>query len=162
MRSIKSIDNALAKIEAASIVALLSLMIAFSFGQAILRNLFHEGILWADILLRQLVLWVGFLGASLAVREGRHISISILPNILPKSWKRRLAVLVDLAAGIISAVMAWAAWNFVRHESESGSVLFLDIPVWTFQAVLPYSFCVIAVRYLLLALENALSGREPS
>ncbi len=162
MRSIKSIDNALAKIEAASIVVLLSLMIALSFGQVILRNAFHEGILWADILLRQLVLWVGFLGASLAVRQGRHISISVLPNILPKSWEKPLAVLADLAAGIISAVMAWAAWSFVRIESESGSVLFLDIPVWIFQAVLPYSFCVMAVRYLLLVLENAASSRDSS
>lgn len=162
MRAIQRIENALAKIETSLIVVLLSAMIALSFGQVILRNLFHGGILWADILLRQLVLWVGFLGASLAVRKGRHIAISFLPNLLPKSWKKALDLTVGASAGIVSALLAIAAWNFVQMESETESVLFLDLPAWIFQTILPYSFCVIAGRYLLQTIDIAISARKPS
>lgn len=139
--------------EGAAIIVILSMMIVFSFGQVILRNVFHEGVLWADLFLRQAVLWVGFLGASLAAREGHHISISILPTIVPKPWKRVLGAVINLCAGVISAILAVAAWGFVQTEMEARSTLFLDIPTWTFQTVLPYSLGIITIRFLLQALD---------
>ncbi|MBT7936889.1 MAG: hypothetical protein HN722_11895, partial [Nitrospina sp.] len=38
---------------------------------------------------------------------------------------------------------------FVLFEKEAESVLFLDLPVWVFQTILPYSFMVIAVRFII-------------
>ena len=43
----------------------------------------------------------------------------------------------------------------MQFEKESESVLFLDIPVWIFQAVLPYSFMVIAIRFVISGFETA-------
>ena len=149
VRFIRQIETILARIEALSVTLLLSLMILFSFSQVVLRNFFNEGILWADIFIRQLVLWVGFLGASLAVRESKHISIDFLPNILPKSWGHVIQFIVNLTTGIISAFLAWAAWRFVQFEMEGETTLFLDIPVWVFQVILPYSFAIISARFLL-------------
>ena len=157
MRHIKRIENILAKTETAAVILILSTMVALAFGQVILRNFFGYGILWADIFLRQMVLWVGFLGASLAVREKKHISIDVLPRALPKSWEMPIRVFTDLTAGIISGFLAYAALSFVQFERESESVLILDIPVWAFQTILPFSFCMIAVRFLLQALEGTIS-----
>lgn len=153
LKTIKQIETALAKFETIAIICILSLMILFSFGQVILRNVFHMGVLWADLFLRQSVLWVGFLGASLAVREGRHISIAILPIIAPKSWKTIFGRVVSLSAAIISAFLTVAAWDFVKSEMASGSTLFLDIPTWIFQTILPYSLGAITVRFLLQTLD---------
>jgi TRAP-type C4-dicarboxylate transport system permease small subunit len=150
----------LEKFEEYFLVLLLTIMILLSFSQVILRNFFQQGILWADIFLRQLVLWVGFLGASLAVSKGKHIGIDFLPNVLPRLWKPKLRVITHLATSIISAILAWSAWDFVRFEMEGNSVLFLNIPVWFFQTILPYSFAVIAVRFLLLALDNILASPD--
>lgn len=153
MKIIRKIETVLAKCEALAITFILTLMILFSFGQVILRNVFHEGILWADLFLRQAVLWVGFLGASLATREGRHISISILPTLIPESWKKGFGVAVSLSAGIISAVLTVASWEFVKNEMDAKTILFLNIPTWTFQTVLPYSLVIITLRFLLQALD---------
>ncbi|GJL78357.1 MAG: hypothetical protein NPINA01_13460 [Nitrospinaceae bacterium] len=162
MRLIRQIETILAKIETLSVTLLLSLMILFSFSQVILRNFFNDGILWADIFIRQLVLWVGFLGASLAVRESKHISIDFLPNILPKSWGKWIQCIVDLTAGIVSAFLAWAAWRFVQFEMEGEATLFLDIPVWVFQTILPYSFVVISARFLLKSFQVLPSSGKSS
>jgi TRAP-type C4-dicarboxylate transport system permease small subunit len=151
VRWIEKIDTGLAKLEATFIVATLSVMILLSFGQVILRNFFQGGILWADLFLRQAVLWVGFLGASLATREGRHISIEVMAHFLPRRWVPLLARFVQLAAAAVSAALAHAAFRFVRMEREAGSALFLDIPGWVFQVILPYCFTVIALRFLLMA-----------
>ena len=139
--------------EELTVTVLLSLMILITFSQVILRNVFHEGILWGDIFIRQLVLWVGFLGASLAVREAKHISIDFLPHFLPITWGKFIQFIVNFTAGIISGLLAWAAWRFVEFEMEGSATLFLDIPVWIFQIILPYSFCVISARFLLKTLE---------
>ncbi len=157
MRLIKQIENLLGKLEALTVTVLLSLMILISFGQVILRNVFNEGILWADIFIRQLVLWVGFLGASLAVREAKHISIDFLPHFLPATWKKLIQFIVNLTAGIVSGFLAWAAWRFVEFEMEGDATLFFDIPIWIFQIILPYSFCVISARFLMKTMEALLS-----
>jgi TRAP-type C4-dicarboxylate transport system permease small subunit len=158
MRIIRNIESLLGRIETFSVTILLSLMILFSFTQVLLRNFFNESILWGDIFIRQLVLWVGFLGASLAVRENKHISIDFLPNVLPKSWGKYIQFAVNLTAGIVSGFLTVAAWRFVQFEMEGQATLFLDIPVWAFQLILPYSFGVISARFLL----NAVSSPQPS
>jgi C4-dicarboxylate transporter DctQ subunit len=156
MRLIRRIENILEKIETLSVTVLLSLMILIAFSQVILRNVFNEGILWADIFIRQLVLWVGFLGASLAVRESKHISIDFLPHILPKSWKNHIEFIVNITAGAVSGFLALAAIRFVQFEMEGSATLFPDIPVWIFQIILPYSFCVISARFIIKALDALL------
>ena len=149
VKFIRSFDKMLEKLEGFLIICLLSLMIALSFGQMVSRNLFHQSLIWGDIFLRQLVLWTAFLGASLAANKNKHISIDVLSNFLPANLKRITFKLTRFAASITSGLLAWAAWSFVLLEKESDSILFLDLPVWIFLLILPYSFLVIAFRFLL-------------
>ena len=157
--SLDTLDRTLEKFEYGLIVCLLSLMIILSFGQMVSRNLFHQALVWGDILLRQLVLWTGFLGASLAVRLNKHISIDVLSNFLPASSKNKVFTFTRIVTAIISGFLAWAAWSFVQFEKESESTLFLDLPVWVFQLILPYSFLIIAFRFLL---HSTRSGKKES
>ena len=104
-------------------------MIILSLGQVVLRNFFNESILWGDIFLRQMVLWVGFIGASLAARDRRHIAVDFLPTILSSSWRKPILILTNIFAAVISGFLAQAAWNFVAYERESKSLLFFNYPV---------------------------------
>ncbi|MDH5763698.1 MAG: TRAP transporter small permease [Nitrospinota bacterium] len=142
-------DEWLAKAESGLLVILIFLMVFFSFGQALLRNFLNTGFLWTDIFLRQLVLWVGFLGASLAVRNRRHISIDVLTHFIPSRFKPILNILIGFLSGLITVFLSYAAWKFVEFEMESPTTLFFDIPAWIFQTILPFSFAVISLRYFL-------------
>jgi TRAP-type C4-dicarboxylate transport system permease small subunit len=155
MLILKQIDRFLEKIEGHLIVLILSLLILLSFSQMLLRNFFDMGIIWSDTLLRQWVLWLGFLGASLAVKHDKHISIEFLNSLSSLYWKRIIKTFTRFSAGIISGFLTCASWSFLQFEKESESVLFLDIPVWVFQAVLPYSFMVIAIRFIISGFETA-------
>ena len=161
MHILKQVDRILEKIEGHLIVLILSLMILLSFGQMLLRNFFDLGIIWGDTLLRQWVLWLGFLGASMAAKQNKHISIEVFSNFLSPYWKQTIKSFTQLAAGILSGFLAWSAWSFMIFEKESESVLFLDLPVWIFQIVLPYSFIVIALRFIIsgATVENSDSGQ---
>ncbi|MZH46300.1 MAG: TRAP transporter small permease [Nitrospinae bacterium] len=153
MHIIKNIDQFLEKIEGALIVLILSLTILLSFGQMLSRNFFDMGIVWGDTLLRQWVLWLAFLGASKAVRHDKHISIELLSNLPNLFLDRTLKAFTRFSAGIISGFLTWSAWSFMLFEKDAESILFLNIPVWIFQAILPYSFLVIAIRFIISGFE---------
>ena len=157
---LKQIDQFLEKIEGNLIVLILSLMILLSFGQMILRNLFNMGIVWVDILLRQWVLWLGFLGASIAVNHNKHISIDVFSSLSSLFWRRASKAFTKISASLISSLLAWAAWSFVIFEKNSESVLFLDIPIWIFQTILPYSFMVISLRFLIGGIEIIITEND--
>ncbi len=161
MRIIRNLDTYLARTETALLIFVLTTLITLSFGQVILRNFFNEGLLWADTLCRQLVLWVGFLGASLAVRENRHLSVDFIPHLVSRQVKRWLRVLSRLAAGVISFFLARASWDFMIYEMEGETTLFSDIPTWWFQTILPYSLTIIAIRFIFAAWDAATRPEDP-
>ena len=85
MRFWERMDETIGRLEKAIMVLFLGLMIVTAFAQIALRNFVGIGLPWSEPLVRYLVLWVGFIGASLAAREGRHITIEVikLPENVP-------------------------------------------------------------------------------
>src|SRR5256885_970814 len=92
------LDHWLASLERALVVLLLTGLLGLGLLQVIERNVLASGIFWADELLQHVVLWLGFLGASLATRGHRHLSIDVLTPFLPMPWQLGLALLVNTAA----------------------------------------------------------------
>ncbi len=147
-------DNKFIKIinafEDGLLVVILSSMIIFAVYQIIARNLFGEGIVWIDPLLRTLVLWVGLSGAVVATRTDNHIRIDIFakyfsPHIL--KYIQRIAYLFTLS---VCLLIAWHATRFVYSEYEYGTIAFSGIPAWLTASIIPISFSLIAFRYALL------------
>jgi len=154
MKIINLINNILAKIETAFLIIILLTMILLAFLQVILRNFFSTSIFWGDTFLRHLVLWIGFIGASLATKEGRHINIDVLSRILPPGAKRISSIVINLFSATVSFFLMRAAITFIKFEKEFESTLFKGIPVWIFQIIIAIGFGMITIRFLIHALEN--------
>lgn len=151
---ISRIDKGLLSVENILIILLLSVMVIMAFLQVILRNLFSMGILWADIFLRHLVLWVGFIGASMATREVKHINIDILTRLLSKAKQPYVKILVDIVSAAVCFVLAKAGYKFVMSEIEANTILFNNIPAWIFQLIIPIGFALIGFRFILNTIEQ--------
>jgi TRAP-type C4-dicarboxylate transport system permease small subunit len=147
-------QRAVAFLEDALLVLLLTAMIVLAGTQIVLRNLFDGAILWADPLLRVGVLWVGMIGAMVATRNDKQISIDALARFLPPHWKSRLRVLTDLFTAVVSAVVAWSAYRLMMEDRAAGGMAIGFVPVWICEAVLPVAFAVISIRYLLFAVAH--------
>jgi TRAP-type C4-dicarboxylate transport system permease small subunit len=147
-------DEVIDRVEQALITILLSLMIAIAFLQIVLRDIFATGITWADPFVRNLVLWVGFVGAAIATREGKHITIDVLPQWVPQQVKAIIGIIIQFFAAFICGLLTFASVKFVRNESLMGSITFLGIPAWIPQLILPITFGIIALRFCLLALKD--------
>jgi TRAP-type C4-dicarboxylate transport system permease small subunit len=167
MKILARIDTAIARFEGWLLILFLSLMVSLTFLQVLLRSLFiyaHAGwanevmgsIDWAEPFVRLLVLWVTFLGASLVTGENKHIKIDLLTQIMPAAWLPLLDVLLSLSGALVTALMFKASLFYVGTEMSFGGKLFLDIPNWVGQLILPLGFLLICFRFLVRALSSAL------
>ena len=145
-----------------SFLALLILtMILLSFVQVLLRNFADAGFVWIDPLLRHLVLWVGFLGALLATRTGRHINIDALSRLLTPANVRLTGLLTNLLAAVVCLLLTNATFKLMVGERLASTEGFLNLPVWILQMVMPVSCFGMAVRFLGRASESALGRIKP-
>ena len=150
--------RATALFEDALLVLILAAMVVLSATQIILRNLFDGAILWADPMLRVAVLWVGMIGAMVATRSDKQISIDALSRFLSARWGARTRVVTDLFTACVSAAVAWSALRLVLDDRAAGVTAIAFVPVWICEAVLPVAFAVIAFRYLLFAVKHLKSS----
>jgi TRAP-type C4-dicarboxylate transport system permease small subunit len=133
-------------------------MIALAGAQIVLRNLFDTGLLWADPALRVMVLWVGMIGAMVATRFDKQISVDAVSRFLSPPWRARIRVVTDLFTAAVSAAVAWHSLRLVIDDKNAGSTVFASVPVWVCEMVLPVAFGVIALRYVLYAIGHGRAG----
>lgn len=144
--------------ENALLIAMLALMVLLAGGQILSRNLLGMSLFDADQLLRLLVLWVAFLGAVAASREGKHIHVDALARWLPPRAKAGVAALTDLFTSAVCLLLAWQAVRFLQNAQISGEMAFGTVPVWIAGTILPLAFTLIALRYLLRLSHHARQG----
>jgi TRAP-type C4-dicarboxylate transport system permease small subunit len=140
-----------ALVEDALLVVILATMVGFAVTQIILRNFFDSAILWADPMLRVSVLWVGMIGAMVATRSDKQISVDAISRYLPSRAKAGVRVITDLFTAVVSGVVAWSALRLVLDDRAAGVTAGAFIPVWICEAILPLAFGIIALRYTLFA-----------
>jgi C4-dicarboxylate transporter DctQ subunit len=140
-------DEALGRVEKLFMALMLSVMILLAFLQIILRNAFSSGISWGDPLVRYLVLWVGFIGASLATKEGKHITIEVFSKWFSGQGRRYLKAASLLVSAFVCSLLAFAGWTFVQNEAQMGGTSFLNIPAWIPQIIIPVTFALMALRF---------------
>lgn len=148
----KQVQSLLYRVENGILVAALLSMLGMAVLQILMRNLFESGIVWGDILVRILVLWVGLVGAMVASRKGNHINIDILSRYLPKQAKNTIKSAVELFTAVICSVAAFYTLRFVKIEFADGGMAFSQVPIWVCEAIIPIAFIVIALRYFTLSL----------
>ena len=134
-------------VEDSVLVAALITMLSVAIMQILLRNFSDGGFLWAESLLRILVLWVAMLGALVATREKHHISIDAVTRFLPNIWKRIVSLINNLVAAVICAIVAWYGVEFVGYEYEDRTIAFADVPTWICQSILPFGFGGMSLRF---------------
>jgi len=135
------------RIEDTLLVTILLAMVTLAFSQIVMRNFLGTGNIWLDPLLRVLVLWVGLLGALVATRQNKQISVDVLTRFLPERLKTISDIITRTFAAIISAIIAWHSFLFLIDEWNSGAMAFASVPAWLPESIIPIGFAVIALRY---------------
>jgi len=148
------VDEAIERVEQTLIVTFLGFMILLAFLQIVLRNFFFTGLDWGDQLLRNLVLWIGFIGATLATREGKHINIDMVSRWLPSLGKNVVTLITHLFSFFVCCGLTYAALKFIKNEVQMENTTFLNIPAWVPEMILPITFGLMTFRFGLRSFKN--------
>ena len=147
--------QSLHRLEDGLLVVLLTGMILLAGTQILLRNLFDSGLVWIDPLLRVMVLWLGLVGATVATRHNKQITIDLLTRHFERNSARLVQALVAQVSCWTCLVIAWFGMDWIRLDYEEGVTAFAGIPAWAVEIIVPLAFALIGLRYLLLSLRSA-------
>lgn len=144
------------------LVALLAGLIGLAAAQIALRNLLDSSLLWADPVVRVMVLWVGMIGAMVATRFDRQITVDVVSRFLPGRLKAANRIITDLFTAAVSLALAWHAGRLLLQDRAGGEMVLAGLPLWVCELVLPVAFGVIGLRYLSSAVAHgrAAAGTE--
>jgi C4-dicarboxylate transporter, DctQ subunit len=142
-------DEIVYQVERVLIVLALVVMCVVVFLQVVLR-FFDQGFPWAEELARYLMIWAGFLGASIATRHRRHLKIDILPRFLETNSAAR-SVVLRLAA-LVSAGFCFflvkVGYDFVANSLKFGRTsTSMGVPIWIIQLSIPLTTLIMACRF---------------
>src|SRR5574344_1808214 len=72
------------------------------FGNIVLREFFHIQIIWADEADSMSLVAISFLGGAVAFYEGKHLSVRMLVDKLPKCWQSLIDSFVNWLVMLLS------------------------------------------------------------
>ena len=141
-------------LENIALVVLLSGMILLAVSQIVMREVFDTGVIWADELIKLMVLWLAMIGSIAAGRDNRHIRIDVLSHVLPGALVNVARIVVDLFAAAVCAVIAWQAWRYLQLEIEFEDQVLVDTPAWLAHVIVPLAFALVSYRFVILAVKD--------
>ena len=99
------------------------------------RYVMQDALTWTEELARYVMIWMGFLGTGLALREGSHVAVEFLLESLPHGPRRAMVAVVRvLSLLVLVSVVAAGAVLLPRIRSQSTPVLAISM-MWPYLAI---------------------------
>lgn len=136
------------------LVAAFTLLVCVS---VFLRYGLSQGLDWSEEAGRYLMIWMGFLGASLALRNGAHVGVTMLRDALPTPI-RRVVLLVGTAAvfGFFAMVTYQGILLLGMVSSKESLVLPISM-LWPYLAI-PVGALLMLIQLLPVAIREWKTG----
>ncbi len=144
-------DRAILTVEKCFLVAALLSITSLVFVVAIDRwfEWINLGWFWATKLALFLMIWVGFVGASVATKERRHLAIDVAGRVLSPKGARIVTFFTQAIAAGFCFTLAFYAYDLVQESLGYGDREgVLPIPTWIIQAVMPFTLTVMGARFI--------------
>jgi C4-dicarboxylate transporter DctM subunit len=110
------------------------------------RKFLNAGIPGSGPFAQHLTMWVGLLGAAIAAREGKLLSLAT-GEFLPKGPIGNVAHIIAGAIGsLVATLFTFGGIALVKSDRIAGDIIANGVPVWVSDLVLPFAFGLIAIR----------------
>jgi len=161
MSRIKTLQKKLEQFENYLLFLLVMAMLGLSVSQIFLRNFFDFGIVWAESLTRLLVFLATMIASMVAARSLQHIRIDLIERYGSDSLKKIIPSAIHLLTALLCAFLVYYSSQFLLFEFDDGTEAFAGIPNWVFIVLMPIGFAIMALRYLLHAVNHFMQVDEP-
>ncbi len=153
----RRVERIFVALNGAVVIALLSSMALIVGANVALRYTTNHSLPWSDEAARYLMIWMTFLGAGLALRQGGHVAITNLHDLLSTRTQRVLRAAIVVALLLFFAFMVYVGWQYMdRTKFQKTPALRLSFRY--IYAAMPVGFSLLIVHLLLIAKPFILAG----
>lgn len=103
--------------------------------QVVARYVLHRPLVWSEELVRYAMIWIVFLGGSIALRKGLMISVEIVQFLVPPAVRKMMqivTVVINIALLVVLAVYGFGIMENLAGQRTGA----MDFPVaWTYAAI---------------------------
>jgi TRAP-type C4-dicarboxylate transport system permease small subunit len=146
-------------------------IVAYGLVQLLVRML-PNGLIWSQPLALVLTLWVGFLGASMATYEHKHLKVEAVVRLFTPNVRRYVGFVSSFATAMFCFGLMWVSIRYVlfSHDEytstagQGGLVSGTAVPKYQAFLALPISFGIMCARFMgigVLALQGKLKEDDP-
>ena len=122
-------------------------------------NYFPDGYSWSKELSLIMLLWVGFLGASVCAHQGKHIQVGALKRVVPPSMSRFTDAIGYLLTAAFCFFVALLGYEYAAEALQlEGRFEQTNVPDWVATIAVPAAFAMTRVRYIAAAFSSILGG----
>ncbi|GBC63782.1 TRAP transporter small permease [Desulfonema ishimotonii] len=127
--------------------------------QVFSRYALNHSLFWSEELARYILVWLTFLGTSVAYRRRVHPGVDMIYTRMPRPLRKISSVLVHLAAlslfGVMIVYGCKFAW-FVRIQISPA----LSLPKWILFSIIPVSGAILTIHGLAFLFNEFSAGGE--
>jgi TRAP-type C4-dicarboxylate transport system permease small subunit len=154
MKTIKQISTKVSrmaeKLVQVTLVVMVAVMTVIIILQVFMRYLFLYSLSWSEEVARYLMIWVAFLGASLALKYGFHIGVEFVITRIPDKARARVNLVAKLS------ILVFLIFFTIGGFQVSWAVRDQDSPALLFSMGYAYLSAPIGGVFMIIQLLNSL------
>lgn len=117
--------------------------------EVIRRYIFGDSSPWGEMTARYAFVYLTYVAASEAIRQGRHIRIDLLPNALSGTAAKILRLYIDSLILLLAGLVIYFSIELMGIQWSVGIVMgAADVNMAFAQAALPLGWTLIVIRLL--------------
>ncbi len=138
--------SAVARIENGLTSAVLLAMVLLPVGEIVARWFNTTFVPGAITLVQHLTLWVAFLGAAIAAREGKLLALATATFVPEGAVRRVTEVIASVITAAVAGLLTWGAIDLVLLNVGTGESVGPEIPKWIAQLGMPIGMLLVTAR----------------
>lgn len=134
-----------------SVIAMAILLIVGVF----MRNVMNSSLTFTEEIASALLILVSFFGLGYCARKGRHITMSIVFDMVSNKYKKLFMIVISVVSAIATAYITYLAVKYVLNVKSLGRVTpALQIPIYLIYSVVPIGFLLATIEYIRSFISN--------
>lgn len=128
-----------------SVIIMAALLIVGVF----MRNVMNSSLTFSEEVASALLILVSFFGLGYCARKGRHITMSIVFDMVSNKYKKLFMIVISFVSAIATSYITFLAVRYVLTVQSLGRVTpALQIPIYIIYAVVPFGFLLSTIEYI--------------
>jgi TRAP-type C4-dicarboxylate transport system permease small subunit len=144
IRILEALSRACNGIAKLLLVAMSAVMTVVILLQVFLRYVMKASLPWSEELARYLMVWIGLMGASLALHEGRHVGVTLVVD-------RTRGPLRKILTGIALIAVLWFLWLMLSEGTRLVHNIWQQrSPAMNLPMVIPYAAVPLGAIFMMV------------